>query len=51
MGMFEENIIVVNDFIIPSRAPEGAEHRGRHFKIWFDPLKKAYFIKDLGVGF
>lgn len=33
-----DNLLVVNDFVIPSRNQQSAEqHRGRHFQIWFDP--------------
>ena len=45
-------LVVVNDFVIPSRSLESAEtHSGRHFQIWFDYYSKQYFIKDLGIGF
>eukprot|EP00356_Strombidium_inclinatum_P007549 CAMPEP_0170495206 /NCGR_PEP_ID=MMETSP0208-20121228/15076_1 /TAXON_ID=197538 /ORGANISM="Strombidium inclinatum, Strain S3" /LENGTH=159 /DNA_ID=CAMNT_0010771365 /DNA_START=723 /DNA_END=1202 /DNA_ORIENTATION=- len=45
-------LAVVNDFVIPSRSLELAEtHQGRHFQVWFEPHSKAYFIKDLGIGF
>ena len=47
-------MIIVNDFVIPSRNPQSAEqHRGRHFQIWFDvtPEMQGYYIKDLGIGF
>mmetsp|Transcript_16474 Transcript_16474/g.27971 ORF Transcript_16474/g.27971 Transcript_16474/m.27971 type:complete len:218 (+) Transcript_16474:820-1473(+) len=46
--------IVVNDFVIPSRNIQTAEqHRGRHFQIWFDtqPERLGFYIKDLGIGF
>lgn len=48
---FAEKQVVVNDFIIPSRNQDGSDHKGRHFQIWFDPVRKNYFIKDLGIGF
>lgn len=48
---FVETQITVNDFIIPSRNQDGSDHKGRHFQIWFDPVRKNYFIKDLGIGF
>lgn len=50
----QQNYIVVNDFVIPSRNAQSAEqHRGRHFQIWFDPTATSlgYYIKDLGIGF
>lgn len=44
--------IIVNDFVIPFRNQSQSEqHFGRHFQIWFDQFNKAYFIRDLQVGF
>ena len=38
--IFIDTIVVVNDFIIPSRNQEASEqHKGRHFQIWFDPIR------------
>ena len=49
---FGNQQIVVNDFVIPSRSQDAQEqHRGRHFQVWFDHIRKNYFIKDLGIGF
>lgn len=55
------NMIVVNDFVIPSRNQQTQEqHRGQHFQIWFfpepndwgqEPEDVGYYIKDLGIGF
>ncbi|CAG9329995.1 unnamed protein product [Blepharisma stoltei] len=43
---------VINDFVIPSQDKYLAEkHRGQHFQIYYDLIKDAYYVKDLGVGF